>query len=75
MEESDNNNIVVLELKNKFENCENNLINKQEGDKNELLIKDNFEENKEIDNKNEDALNEERQLLKHYEEGKEEKKI
>ena len=74
MEESDNNNIVVLDLKNEFENFENNLINKKEGDKNELLIEDNFEENKEIDNKNEDILNEERQLLKNYEEDKEEKK-
>ena len=74
MKESDNNNIVALDLKNEFENFGNNLINKQEGDKSELLIKDNFEESKKIDNKNEGDLNEERQLLKYNEEDKEEKK-
>ena len=75
MVESDNNNIVVSDLKNEFENFEDYLINKQEGDKNEILIKDKFEESKKTDNKNEDDLNEERQLLKYYEEDKEEKKI
>ena len=74
MVESDNNNIVVSDLKNEFENFEDYLINKQEGDKNEILIKDKFEESKKTDNKNEDDLNEERQLLKYYEEDKEEKK-
>ena len=74
MVDNDNNNIVVLDLKNEFGNFENNLINKQEGDKNEILIKDKFEESKKTDNKNEDNLNEERQLLKYYEEDKEEKK-
>ena len=73
MKESDNNNIIVLDLKNEFENCANNLINNQEGDKKEILIKDKFEESKKIDIKNEDDLNEERQSLKYYEEDKEEK--
>lgn len=71
MEESNNNEII---LKNELENNEDYLVNNLEEDKIEILIKDNFEETKNIDKRNKDDNYEEKQYLKYYEEDKEEKK-